>query len=99
MAYTEILAYRPKVDLLMVVCNVPDKYILRWPEGRHELLRPLIQLLGGNDFLGPNAVQSGFHMAIVEFEHKYYWPVNKLMSESGVFISWDNLHQWKRLIH
>ena len=93
MAYNEILAYRPEVELLMVVSNVADKYILRWPEGRHELLHPLTQLLGDTDFIGPNAAQSGFHMSIVEFEYKYYWQVNKLVNEIGVFISWDNLNR------
>lgn len=89
--YNDILKYRPEVNLLMVLSETPDKYILRWPEGEHELLRPLIELLGDNKFIGPNAVESGFHIAIIEFKSRYYWKVNRLVSESGVFISWKTL--------
>ena len=91
MAYKEILAYRPEVELLMVTSETPNKYILRWPEGKHELLTPLIKLLGSNKFIGPNAVDSGFHISIVEFESQYYWPVNRMINQSGVFISWTGL--------
>ncbi len=89
--YSKIINYRPELDILMVVSPTPDKYILRWPEHRHELVMPICDLLGGMEMFREVHIDNGFHIAIIEFAEEFYWRVNTLINEIGVFIQWNHL--------
>ncbi len=89
--FSDILEYKPELDVLMIVGEVEDKYVLRWPQDRHELILPLCTLLGTTDFIIGVGVSGGFHLAVIQFDEPMYWKVNTLINKIGEFIQWSKL--------